>query len=262
MKVTALNIYPVKSFRGIAVSRSSIDEFGLERDRRWMLVDGEGKFVSQRRHPRMALLQAFLSDAGEVCIAVEGNIYSLIPDPGLQVEVTVWSDTCLAWQNADPTVDDRISSFLGLQVKLVYMPDDTFRQVDRHYFPGDQRVGFTDGYPILLLNEASLRDLNRRLPHEVGMDRFRGNIVVDTDLPYVEDDWKKIQIGEVMLAVVKPCSRCVMTTVDSATGVKGSEPLKTLSGYRKTELGVIFGQNMVQLNAGVISVGDTVRLVE
>lgn len=262
MKVTALNIYPVKSFRGIAVPCSSIDDFGLERDRRWMLVDGQGKFVSQRRHPRMALLQAFVNDAGEVCIAVEGDVYSLLPDPGLQVEVTVWSDTCLAWQNADPEVDGRLSSFLGVQVRLVFMPDDTFRQVDRHYFPGDQRVGFTDGYPILLLNEASLRDLNSRLPHDVVMDRFRGNIVVDADLPYVEDNWKKIQIGEVILAVVKPCSRCVMTTVDPAMGVKGSEPLKTLSGYRKTELGVIFGQNIVQLNTGVISVGDSVRVLE
>lgn len=262
MKVAALNIHPVKSFKGISVQSARVDDFGLERDRRWMLVDEYGKFVSQRRHPRMALLRARVSDVGQVLITIEGEEYSLQACSSRKVEVTVWSDSCLAWQNSDAKLDDRLSAFLGLQVRLVYMPDDTYRQVDRSFFAGDQRVGFTDGYPILLLNEASLRELNSRLLDDVSMNRFRGNIVVDADLPYAEDEWQKIQIGDVVFAVVKPCSRCVMTTVDPDTGAKGIEPLKTLSKYRKTEVGVVFGQNIVQLNVGIISVGDTVRVLE
>jgi hypothetical protein len=262
VKVTELNVYPVKSFKGVSVQSRLVDDFGLEGDRRWMLVDEYGRFVSQRRHPQMALLNTRINSSGDVSVVIEGDIYPLKAPPSQPIEVTVWSDTCLAWSNVNPALDDRLSSFLGLPVKLVYMPVDTFRQVDRAFFADDQRVSFTDGYPLLLLNEASLCDLNSRLPEVVTMSRFRGNIVVSAELPFAEDKWKRIEIGEVAFAVVKPCSRCVMTTVDPSTGIKGTEPLKTLSMYRKSEHGIIFGQNIVQLSGGVITVGDRVKVLE
>lgn len=266
MKLTQINVFPVKSFQGLSLASGFIDDFGLQHDRRWMLVDVSGKFVTQRKHPKLSLLNVDLSSAGDVFIILDGERNLLSADVGNEVYVQVWSDNCVGWASADLSLDGKLSDYLGEAVRLVYMPPSTFRQVDTSYFPGIQRVSFADGFPLLLLSEASLSDLNMRLESKqeacVPMSRFRGNLEISGDIPYGEDNWQKLAIGEVEFAVVKPCSRCVMTTVDAATGTKGREPLKTLSEYRKTTGGVMFGQNIIQLNQGVISIGDVVQRIE
>jgi uncharacterized protein YcbX len=140
---------------------------------------------------------------------------------------------------------------------------DHARRVNPEFFPAGAYTAFSDGYPLLLLSEASLEDLNARLPEPLPMDRFRPNLVVRGCAPYAEDGWRRIRIGAIELAVVKPCDRCVVTTIDQATGERsGTEPLRTLAGYRNTERGVLFGQNVVHLGQGSIEVGAEVEVLE
>jgi uncharacterized protein YcbX len=148
-------------------------------------------------------------------------------------------------------------------MRLVFMPDASRRQVNQNYAPSpDDVVGFADGYPFLLISEASLKDLNQRLNAPVPMNRFRPNLVISGCLPYEEDTWKWIRIGEVRFKVAKPCARCIVTTVDQSTGEKGVEPFQTLAAYRKQEKGIMFGQNLIHTTQGVLSIGQTVEVLE
>lgn len=152
--------------------------------------------------------------------------------------------------------------FLGVDCRLVYMPDDVVRPVDPRYAQSDDRVGFADGFPLLLLSEASLADLNSRLPEPVTEDRFRPNLVVSGADAFAEDGWRRLRLGGVGLRVAKPCSRCAITTVDQATGERGKEPLRTLDGYRRVGSKVMFGQNLAHDEPGEIGVGDRLEVLE
>ena len=177
----------------------------------------------------------------------------------------IWKDVVDAVA-VSTEADQWFSAFLQMTCRLVHMPATTRRIVDRAYVPQDRIVGFADGYPLLIIGSGSLLQLNERL-HERGeaavpMQRFRPNIVIADAMPHVEDTWKLARIGSVLVDIVKPCARCVITTVDVATGLAGHEPLRTLATYRKVGSKVLFGQNAVHRGLGVIRIGDLVEVVE
>ncbi|MCW9011849.1 MOSC domain-containing protein [Marinobacter sp.] len=261
MKVKTLYIYPVKSLAGIEVSRFSLDDFGPQGDRRWMIVDGDNRFVTQRRLPQLANVYTALQE-GVVVIDVPGEGLFPLTAGTDAVEVTVWRDQVVATAGADRAAE-ALSRYCGETLRLVYMPDSCFRRVDPGRVSAERRVGFADGFPLLVVNQSSLDELNSRLESPVDMRRFRPNIVVEGVEAWAEDTWQSVSVGKSRLDLVKPCSRCVMTTVNPDTGEKDSatQPLKTLASYRKTRDGVIFGQNAVHQKPGEISVGDEVTVL-
>jgi len=262
LHVTGLTLYPVKGLRGIPVSACRIGPLGLEGDRRWMIVDANGTFLSQRSHPRMALVETAMVGEGEagrgeaqeagrsrIRLTAPGLApveIPAVPREGAPVPVTIWDDPVNAVAPS-PEADAWMSAYLEAPVRLVYQPDHAVRPTDGAFAPGG-RVSFADGYPVLLVTQASLDELNRRLAEPVPMARFRPNVVVGgPGAPHAEDRWRRIRVGGVHLAGVKRCARCTVTTVDPATGVRGVEPLRTLAGYRAAGGKVWFGQNLVPL---------------
>jgi uncharacterized protein len=259
LRLTGLNIYPIKSARGIAIQDSQVDRFGLHHDRRWMVVDQTGTFISQRTHPRLALVIPSISD-GWLRLnarAMPPMATPLYPTHTVETQVQVWDDVCTAvW--VGQRAAEWFTEFLGSPCSLVYMPDDTIRPANPEFAPPDTRVSFADGYPFLLISEESLADLNTRLSRPVPMERFRPNLVVSGGPPYAEDGWKSIEVGGLAMRVVKPCPRCVVTTTDQLTGERNKEPLRTLATYRRVGGEVMFGQNVVHTGSGRIRIGDAV----
>lgn len=258
-------IYPVKSLAGIALQQADIDARGFKWDRHWMLVDASGRFVSQREIPQMALLRVALDeqtlviasgDAGALEIGLQQN-------SGETVKVQVWRDTVQALR-VGGSVDEWLSARLGRPLSLVCMAAGEVRQLDRNYAREGEQTGFADGFPFLLLGRASVDDLNRRIdnPREIMEPRrFRPNLLIDGTLPYAEDDWQRVRIGEVVFRLVKPCSRCAITTVDPDTARRGREPLATLNRYRRQGNQVFFGQNLVHEGSGRLYVGNTLEVL-
>ena len=251
LRLSQLTIYPIKSARGIPLEQWEVEDFGLRLDRRWMVVDQRGEFISQRSQPRMALVVPSVAD-GRLSVEAPGMpLLELNQKPSATVtaEVTVWESHCQAtWLGEGPA--RWFSQYLGSPVSLVYMDDASVRLANPAYVPEGTRVSFTDGYPFLLISEASLADLNRRLSDPLPMNRFRPNLVISGGEPYQEDHWRGLQIGEIAMQVVKPCLRCAITTTDQITGARGKEPLRTLATYRTSEGGVMFGQNVVHRGRG------------
>lgn len=263
IKLSAIHIYPVKSLSGLDLTQAKLDGFGLVDDRRWMVVDPEGRFLSQRSLPRMALIQVSVDDFGISLSAPEISPLRVSrPNPrDPRVEVEVWRDRCEATP-VGQDADAWLSQFLGVECQLVHMADDVRRQVDQRYANPQHHTSFADGFPLLLISEASLDDLNSRLSEPVTMKRFRPNLVVSGCSPYAEDQWSTIKIGSMVLQLVKPCSRCAITTVDPLTGTKGREPLVTLARYRRRGNQVYFGQNLLHDQPGELRVGMPVEIVE
>lgn len=261
LKVSELAIYPVKSLAGIQLQGASVQRFGLENDRRWMVVDADGKFLTQRQHARLCLIQTALQ-GDELRLRAEGMPDLIVLRPAGQYKrmVTIWDDQCNALDCGDD-VAVWLSRFLAIDCRLVYFPDDEVRAVDPHYArPGD-RTAFSDGFPLLLISQASLDDLNGRLDSPISMTRFRSNLVVQGCDAFAEDRWKEIRIGGLRFRIVKPCSRCIIPGIDPATGERGLEPLRTLAGYRKREDKIYFGQNVIADGQGEVRVGMTVELM-
>lgn len=260
-KISDIIYYPVKSLGAISVPEIRLDGFGIQNDRRFMLVDENSKFISQREYPRLSLITACLSDEG-LTVSCDGFgrlffAYAAFVD---DLDVQVWSDTVSA-KVIDSKFTAELSDWLGVFVRMVYMDDSAVRQVDRGYFRQDQNVSFADGFPLLLTNTASLDDLNGRLEQGVPMSRFRPNIVFEGDCAFQEDDWRSVVIAGIDFDLVKPCERCGMTTINER-GEFGKEPLKTLARYRKNEFGVCFGQNLVHRSVGTLKVGDMLEVKE
>ncbi|WP_339757872.1 MOSC domain-containing protein [Algoriphagus aquimarinus] len=258
-----LYIYPIKSLAGIRLTEAKVEERGFELDRRWMLIDESGRFLSQRTFPIMALLRA---EIGEDSLSVyhssnpRESIHIPFTEEGEEISsVTVWDDDMPA-RLVNSQIDEWFSKVLGMNVRLVKMPLSTERKVDPKYAVNGESVSFADGMPYLLIGQKSLEDLNKKLEEPVPMNRFRPNIVFSGGEAFIEDSWRRIQIGELDLQVVKPCARCVMITVDQNTGIKAAEPLKTLASYRREGKKVLFGQNVVALSSGVIKVGDELKV--
>lgn len=261
--LSELYFYPVKSLRGIKLERAPVDRRGIRFDRHWMLVDPEGRFLTQRQNPRMALVGTQLIPDGLRLTApgMEDLEISCREGRGEPLEVQVWADRCQARSSGDPAAD-WLSRFLGQPCRLVYLPAASTRAVDPDFAMADDQVGFSDGFPFLLISEASLEDLNRRLEQPLPMKRFRPNLVVRGCEPYAEDRWRRIRIGGVEFRVVKPCSRCAIPTIDTETAEKGPEPLRTLSQYRRQGGKVCFGQNLIHQGEGVLERDMTVEVLE
>lgn len=261
MTLDEIVVYPVKGAGGTSATEARVDDFGLQLDRRWMLVDRDGVFLSQRNHPRLALLRPRIREGALVLDAPGMDPFAFPMDAeGAMRDVRVWDATVEAVE-VEGGVDEWIEAFLGEPAHLVFMPESTLRPVDGGY-AADARVSFADGFPFLLLSRESLEELNRRLDRPVPMNRFRPNLVVKGAGPHAEDAWRRIRIGEVEFDVVKPCARCAVTTVDQDSGQRGAEPLRTLSRYRKHDGKTWFGQNLVQKGTGTLEVGDPVQVLE
>ncbi|MCU0353566.1 MAG: MOSC domain-containing protein [Cytophagales bacterium] len=259
--LSAIHVYPIKSLGGFAVDEARVEERGLQHDRRWMLVDADNRFLTQRTDPRMALLQVNIA-GNQLIVSKKGGTDSvgipLQPESNEPLRVTVFDDTCDA-VTVSHEADDFFSDYLRLRCRLVYMPDSSIRPVDARYAVADNHTSFSDGYPFLLIGQASLDDLNSRLAEPLPMNRFRPNLVVTTAEPHAEDTWREIQIGETTFFGVKPCGRCVVTTTNQETAEVGKEPLRTLATYRKSGNKILFGQNLVFGRVGGrVRVGDAV----
>jgi uncharacterized protein YcbX len=260
--VSGLYVYPIKSCGGFAVGEWGAGATGFRHDRRWMLVDEDGVFLSQRRLPRMALVRTSIKDDRLAATApgMPPLELPLHPD-GPRTLASVWGDTVeVTRMGAD--ADGWFSEFLGVACRLVHMPHDSVRLVDPQFARAGDRTGLSDGFPFLLISEASLDDLNTRLETPLPMDRFRPNLVVGGCEPYAEDGWRRLRIGEVEFRVVKPCSRCVITTTDQETAETGKEPLRTLAKYRRVGGKVLFGQNLIPDNRGTLRIGDPLEVLE
>lgn len=259
--VAALWTYPVKGLKGISLRESRATDRGLAHDRRFVVVDAEGVFLSQRELPAMATiwteidgdeLRLAAPDAGEVALPVR-------PEDGAAIRAEVWNSVCEAIAPS-PDADRWLSDVLRRPCRLAYMPDST-RRLSSPRFAGEGRlVGFADGFAFLVASEASLAALNARLATPVGMDRFRPNLVIAGVDAFAEDAWAEFTAGGARLRMAKPCGRCIVTTTDQATGrVTGPEPLATLSAWRPSaEFGPRFGMNAVTVEEGTIRVGERV----
>jgi uncharacterized protein len=264
MRVSELYVYPIKSARGIPLQHARLDERGFQHDRGWMLIDDDDLFISQRKLPRMALIEIAMTDAGmAVSAAGAGGVTIPLRSEGELMRCRVWKDTVDAIA-VGRSADEWFSTFLETSCRLVYMPPVARRVVDPAYVPEERLVGFADAFPLLIIGQGSLDQLNEKLTKRgeaaITVRRFRPNIVVAGSRPHEEDEWEQIRIGAVDVDVVKPCARCVITTVDIATGEPGAEPLRTLSTYRKRGSKVMFGQNAVHKQLSEIAVGDAVTV--
>ncbi|MGM0570631.1 MOSC domain-containing protein [Marinobacter sp.] len=263
MKIRSLFYYPVKSLAGIATDTLPLDRFGPAADRRWMLVDDQGQFVTQRKHPALVRIRPSLA-GDQLLLDIPGHGAVAVTAGSREREVTVWRDHVAGVLEAQGGASAAISAFLGKPVSLVYMPESVTRPTRHQDLAGIHPVSFADGFPFLVTNQASLDDLALRLPGYGDMRRFRPNVVIEGAAAWQEDDWQTLLLGEVRVRMVKPCSRCIMTTVDPDTGERcsGGEPLKTLAGFRRTGDGVMFGVNGVHDNTGTLRVGDPVTLID
>lgn len=264
--LSAIWTYPLKSAAGLTPDTAVVERRGLAGDRRWMMVDASGTFLSQRTHPRLALIRVERASGGLRLSAPDQPSLD-VPRPGPSAPrqtVTVWGDDVEA-AVAHDDAHAWCAAHLKTDVRLVYMPEAARRTLDAAYAVGDDDiVSFADGYPLLLANAASLADLNARLDAPLPMNRFRPNLVVDEAEAWAEDTWRRLRVGKVVLRVVKPCGRCAVTTIDQHTATRGKEPLKTLATFRRrSETGkVYFGWYLIPEMTGCIHTGDSVEVLE
>lgn len=267
MTISELHIYPIKSLSGLSVQEVVVEEKGFRHDRRFMLVTPEGDFITQRTHHQMALIDVAILPSG-VSDDVLRVWHRHRPDDVLEIPLAVAAPTetmlVSIWDSIDvPAVpvsaeaDRWFSNVLGKSCRLVFMPETTQRAVDPKYARDTQKdmVSFADGYPYLLIGQTSLDTLNQRLADPITMLRFRPNVVVQGSSPYEEDSWAEFRMGDLDFYGVKPCARCVLTTIDPETGEQGKEPLRTLTTYRRWNSKILFGQNVLAKSTGNTVVG-------
>lgn len=259
MNLTELFVYPIKSLRGSAVDEALVCGYGLEHDRRWMLVDADSKMLTQRECPRLATLYPQVRD-GQLQIALPNDATIHAPIDGeawtaQQVTVDIWGHGYVGVVASD-AINAELSDAIGTSCRLTSIRSDIFRM--KH------EVAFHDDSPLLIISQASLDELNRRSPTLIPMNRFRPNLVIANAKPFEEDLWQRIAIGDTVLRAVKQCERCVITTVDQAEGIfKGPEPLKTLATFRRKGENVAFGQYFrPETKSTKIRRGDELQVLE
>jgi uncharacterized protein YcbX len=264
MLLSAIHVYPIKSCAALSPTVAELEARGLAHDRRWMIVDAAGRFVTGRQVPRTVLIRA-TPRVGRLALDADGAQPLDIPVPphgAPRRDVVVWKDTVDAIDAGDLAAH-WLSAVLAREVRLVYMDASAARPVNpTRAQPGDE-VSFADGYPLLLISQASLDALNARLAQPLPMLRFRPNLVVSGAQPHAEEAWKRIRIGAIEFEGVKPCVRCVFTTVDPARGEfdPSGEPLRTLKTYRRSPDGIVFGTNLIARGLGTLRVGDAVTVL-
>ena len=271
MHLSGLFLYPVKSLRGFAVDSAAVDALGFVGDRRFLVVDESGKFLTQRTHPRMALVATALDSTHLTLSTPEKNTLRvpLATDPAAPLRtVSVWKSEALLAEDCGAPAAEFLSAFLGARVRLVRAGERFSRPILKHAAQPADRVTFADAVPFLVVSEASLADLNDRLvargEDALPMDRFRPNLVVTGCTAFAEDAWPRFRIGSVTFRAAGPCSRCIMTTTDQFTGARtGPEPLRTLATYRRDpadSTDVNFGQNLInETKSGTVRVGDSIE---
>jgi MOSC domain-containing protein len=252
--ITGLYVHPIKSCAGIAVSEARVTMRGLEHDRRWMVVDEEGRFVTQRTLPEMALVGVALTADGGLTVTRAGLPPLTLPGlhaDGARLDVEVWRDRVAAVRHDDGSA--WFSRALGRPLQLVCMPDDTRRPVDAAFARAGDVVSFADGFPLLVVNRASVEAL------ATDVRRFRPNVVVDGATPWAEDEWRGLAVGALMLRTPKPCARCAIPGIDPDSAAITKEPLRTLAQLRTRDHQVWFGINAIPDSEGRLRVGDAVR---
>lgn len=262
-KLTEIWIYPVKSLGGIRLDTAHVRRKGLDFDRRWMLIDEGGVAMTQRDYPLMALFKPRI-DVSQIVVdyvkngaTVSSVSFPIRDDSGPAMTARVWGDD-VSVVEVNTESGKWFSDHLGIRCRLVRFPEDHPRKVNPDYAIGDDHVSLADAYPFLIIGESSLADLNTKLGEPVPMNRFRPNFVFSGGVPFVEDGWARFRIGKIPFAGVKKSDRCVLTTVDQTTAIRGAEPLRTLSTFRKQGNKVYFGQNLIALSEGIVSVGDVI----
>ncbi|AXK72764.1 MOSC domain-containing protein [Lysobacter sp. TY2-98] len=265
MHVASLHLYPLKSCAPLDAEALDVTLRGPVGDRRWMAVDANGRFLTARQHPRLVGIRALPDDAGIVLSANDMPALHVQPpaNDAPRREVVIWDDTVHAVDAGDNAAA-WLTQYLGLTTRLVHMDATVHRPVDAKYGKPDDEVSFADGYPLLVITQSALDELNARLASPVPMARFRPNIVVASTAPNAEDGWRRVRVGEVEFDAVKTCIRCVFTTIDPATMTRdpGGEPLRTLLTYRRTPKGVSFGMNLIPRGTGRIARGDAVVVLD
>lgn len=265
LKLEQIFIYPIKSIAGIALKSAIVEERGLQYDRRWMLIDDKNQMITQRQFHDMALIRMELKNHHMVLRASAKATDSIeIPlqiHDGKSLHTSVWSDQVkLIWPQL--MADEWFSEILKIPCRLVYMPDNSMRRVDPKYVSKSMNISLADGYPFLLANTSSLNDVSQKSGIKLGIDRFRPNLVVETPEPFEEDQWKVVKIGNITFRLVTPCARCIMVNIDQNNGKSSKEPLQSMSGYRKFEHKILFGQNAIAENYGSLSVDDKLKILE
>lgn len=263
LTLSEINIYPIKSLGGISLQSSEVEERGLKYDRRWVLADESNTFFTQRDFPEMALIKVAVEQEGLKLQHKTKNMKPLfVPfnfEHSKKDKVVIWDDTVVG-EFYNQTIDEWFSDILGINCRLVKMPESTKRIVDKTYAE-NKTVSFADAYPYMIIGRSSLDDLNSRMEKPLPMNRFRTNFVFTGGKPFEEDNWGKFKLGNVIFQAIKPCARCVITTTDQETAERTEEPLFTLSKFRKTDNKVMFGMNLVCESTGKVSVGDKITLL-
>lgn len=265
ISISALYIYPIKSLGGLAIKTGKLTDRGLEHDRRFMLIDWENKFITQRECSKMALLQTNIEN--ETLIVSEKYnsnnkiSFSLSPVGNKIITVRIWDDVCEAMLLPD-AISFWFSTVLEIDCRLVYMNETSIRLADTKYVKLENRISLSDAYPLTIISESSLNDLNRKLNDNLLMNRFRPNIVIKGSNAHQEDTFKKIIINGLTFYGVKLLARCPIITIDQHTSLRGKEPLQILSKYRKKNNKVFFGNNFIYETLGNISVGDEIIIQE
>jgi hypothetical protein len=266
--LASVHIYPLKGCRAIDLRESVVEPWGLAGDRRWLAVNSDGRFFSQREHAGMARLVVTYGQRRGIGVSSDGFAPLWVATPGSSAEmlkVSVWSSRVLA-AAAGPEADAWFSAFMGEPARLVYLDDPTRRAVDPEFGADGDVVSFADGYPLLATSTGSLAGLGDWLTaaggQPVPMNRFRPSVVLDGFEPWAEDRWRRISIGSVSFRVAKPCGRCLVTTTDQQTGERGTQPLTMLGARRRFGQALVFGQNLIPDSPGRIRVGDPVEVTE
>ncbi|MBK5277800.1 MAG: MOSC domain-containing protein [Bacteroidia bacterium] len=268
-RISEIWIYPIKSLAGIRLQKAAVQQKGLQHDRRWMLVDEKGRFLTQREHPEMALFSVNI-DNNHLVVGRQTTANGLPPSIRIELhrehsvnslKVQIWDDQVDAVE-VDPAYSAWFSDKINIDCRLVFFPEKSRRDVDSNYVVNNEQVSLADGYPFLIIGQSSLDGLNKKLADPVTIKRFRPNFVFTGGLPHEEDTWKNLKVGSVTFEGVKPCSRCVLTTVNPETAEKGVEPLRTLSTYRNVNGKVCFGENLVARSSGEVYEGDLIEMID
>jgi uncharacterized protein YcbX len=263
LRLSEIWIYPIKSLGGIRLPKAHVMEKGLSYDRRWMLVDEHGVFMTQRNHPAMALLKMKIEDGTlKILHSRQSLAHSISLEPvNLEKEerVQIWDDFVMAGEVSRES-SGWFSEALGQSCKLVYFPEANSRAVDARYQVKDEHVSLADGYPFLIIGQEALNFLNSKLARPIPMNRFRPNFVYTGGTPNEEDSWRNFTIGSNRFVGVKPCARCAVPTIDQETAEKSDEPTRTLAGYRRKENKIFFGQNLLATDHAEVNEGDLITI--
>lgn len=269
LQLSQISVYPLKSSAGIQLSNSWVDELGLSFDRRFVLTDDKDQFITARTEPTICLIQANITATGFVLTAP--NMPKLVINyhqlTELYQTVLIWDDNINA-QQGNNEHHQWFSRYLSRPCQLLHFGELSIRNVPETSNRTNQ-LAFADGYPLLLISQASLDDLNKRCPTNITMNQFRPNLVIDNCDAFAEDTWQHIRIGEVEFELRKPCTRCIFTTINPETAIKDihQEPITSLKMYRQAAEGelkgeILFGQNLIALNQGQIKLTDTITIIK